>query len=136
MSNNAKIYDSIELRAQKVLDARTIVTYKEQLCQLDTWPHDIGADGKPIIYMKEGMVITVTGTKNNPVFDLYILVDLDKILDKNYAGWKYYGGGSGGAMTANLDGGRASEVYTPSQILDFGSQNGASVRGEIGDIEE
>ena len=68
--SNAKIYNGLEVRAQKALDTRTIVTYKSQLRELNTWPHDIGADGKPIIYMKEGMMVTVTGTKEQPVFDV------------------------------------------------------------------
>lgn len=128
--SNAKIYNGLEVRAQKVLDARTIVTHKEQLYTLETWPHDIDANGNPIIYMKEGMVVTVTGTKEIPVFDLYILTDLSKILNKDYSGWKLVSGGSTSVFGAQVDGGHADEVYAPSQILDFGSQNGASVRGE------
>ena len=131
--SNAKIYNGLEVRAQKVLDARTVVTHKEQLYKLDTWPHDFDANGNPIIYMKEGMVVTVTGTKEIPVFDLYILTDLDKILNKDYSGWKLVSGGSTNAFGAQIDGGHADEVYSPSQILDFGSQNGASVRGETND---
>lgn len=128
--SNAKIYNGLEVWAQESIDSRTIVTTKEQLYTLETWPHDIGADGKPIIYMKEGMVVTVTGTKEQPVHDLYILTDLSKILETDYSGWKLVGGGIGGSTGAQFDGGRADEVYAPHQIMDFGSQNGASVRGE------
>ena len=92
MSNKSYtvIHDSIEPRVQKSLDSRLIVTYKEDLYKLETWPHDSYVDEngetQHTIYMKEGMVITVTGDKTNPIFDLYILKDLSKILEKDYSG--------------------------------------------------
>lgn len=119
----AKIYDGIEVRAQQALDTRTIVTYKTDLIKKSSFPHD-----GDTIYMKEGMTVTVTGTKEDPVFDLYILTDLDKILATDYSGWKLVNGGGFGNV--NLDGGRAEEIYTPQQIIDAGSQNGATARGE------
>lgn len=128
--SNAKIYNGLEVRAQKLLDSRSSVTYKNDLINLSTWPHDIGADGKPIIYMKEGMIVSVTGTTDQPVGDIYVLIDLNKILNKDYSGWKLVSGGLVQGFGANLDGGRADGRYTPDQILDFGSTNGATVRGE------
>lgn len=139
MINSAtKIYDGIEVRAQKPLDARTIVTYREDLYKIDTWPHDtyIDSDGveRYTIYMKEGMVVTVTGDKANPVFERYMLVDIDKILNKDYSGWKFMGqGGNGGGsmpITGNIDGGRADERYSPNQIIYCGT---ATSRGETED---
>lgn len=123
----AKIYDGIEVRAQQTLDTRTIVTYKTDLIKKSTWPHD-----GDTIYMKEGMRVTVTGTKEDPVFDLYILTDLNKILEKDYSGWKLVSGGGGGSIGANIDGGRADETYPggEAQRIDAGHENGASVRGE------
>lgn len=133
----SKFYDGIEVRAQKPLDVRTIVEKREDLYKLSTWPHDTYVDegGKEhhTIYMKEGMLITVTGTKDNPVFDLYMLVDLDKILEPDYSGWKFIGSsgtpGGGGSMpgVGNLDGGRADEHYTPNQVLPGGN---AYTKGE------
>ena len=137
IQTESKFYDGIEVRAQKPLDVRTIVEKREDLYKLNTWPHDtyIDKDGTEhyTIYMKEGMCVTVTGTKDNPVFDLYMLVNIDKILDQNYAGWKFIGSagspGNGGAMpgVGNIDGGRADEYYTPGQIINCGN---AESRGE------
>lgn len=135
-----KIYDSIEVRAQKPLDSRSVVTYREDLYKLDSWPHDsyIDENGveQHIIYMKEGMIVCVTGDKVNPVFELYILTDLSKILNKDYSGWKYIGnmdGGSGtgtGVVIGNIDGGSALSSYSPSQIISGGN---AYSRGETED---
>jgi hypothetical protein len=79
------------------------------------------------------MVVTVTGTKDNPIFDLYILTDLSKILEKDYSGWKFVG--SGGLpgninLIGNIDGGRADERYTLNQIINGGN---AISRGETDD---
>ena len=95
----------------------------------------IDEDGKEhhTIYMKEGMTIMVTGTKDNPVFEQYILVDLSKILESDYSGWKFAGStiGSGGlGVSGNIDGGTASSRYTGSQIINCGD---ASSRGETDD---
>ena len=137
IDTETKIYDGIEVRAQKPLDVRSQVTYREDLYKLSSWPHDtyIDEDGKEhhTIYMKEGMMVMVTGDKQNPVFELYVLTDLSKILEKDYSGWKLYSGGSGGgqmALTGNIDGGRASERYTPSQVIYCGD---ARSRGETDD---
>lgn len=135
----SKFYDGIEVRAQKPLDVRTIVTHKEDLYKLSTWPHDTYIDESGVehytIYMKEGMSVTVTGTKENPIYDLYILTDLSKILNKDYSGWKLVAGGSGGNTndSGNIDGGRADESYTPSQNINSGD---AYSRGEYVDDEE
>lgn len=134
-----KIYDGLEVRAQKPLDVRTIVTYREDLYKIDTWPHDTYIDDNGVehytIYMKEGMVVTVTGDKINPVFERYMLVDLNKILNKDYSGWKFIdgGNGSGGGATTiagNIDGGRADSRYSPNQIIYCGT---ATSRGETED---
>lgn len=136
-----KIYDGIEVRAQKPMDVRSQVTYKEDLYKLSTWPHDtyIDEDGNEhhTIYMKEGMTVMVTGDKENPVFEQYVLIDMDKILNRDYSGWKLMNGstgnqGGGGAMaiTGNIDGGRASERYAPSQVIYCGN---ARSRGETDD---
>ena len=81
MEATTKIYDSIEVRAQKPMDPRSMVTYREDLYKLSSWPHDsyIDENGKEqhVIYMKEGMLVCVTGDKANPVFELYILQILD-----------------------------------------------------------
>ena len=120
----SKIYDGIEVRAQKPIDVRSIVQDKSDLCKLSTWPHDTyideNGDEHHTIYMKEGMTVMVTGDKDNPVFNQYVLCDLEKILNKDYSGWKLLGsGGSPEGMNigGNIDGGRASEYYTSSQIL-------------------
>lgn len=137
-----KIYDGIEVRAQKPLDVRSVVTYREDLYKLSSWPHDtyIDEDGREhhTIYMKEGMIVTVTGNEETgPIFELYVLTDLSKILEKDYSGWKFIGGlnngnGGGGSMSAtgNLDGGRADERYAPNQLINCGN---AYARGETDD---
>ena len=119
MSYNSdyKLYDGIEVLAQQVLDKRSIVNTKSDLIKLETWPHD-----GDTIYMKEGMVITVRETG-----DLYVLMSLPDILNKSYKGWRFYGSGGGSGM-GDLDGGRAEESYTPSQIINCG---GANVDGEV-----
>lgn len=137
-SSETKIYDGIEVRAQQAMDVRTIVVNREDLYKLSTWPHDsyIDEDGKEhhTIYMKEGMTVMVTGTKDNPVFEQYILVDLSKILESDYSGWKFMGnmtgGGGGLGVSGNIDGGTASSRYTGSQIINCGD---ASSRGETDD---
>lgn len=161
IQSGAKFYDGIEVRAQKPVDVRTIVESKEDLYKISSWPHDEYVEGmggqyaedengnKYVVYMKAGMRITVTGTKENPVFDLYILTDENKILGEaivdengkrigwdNYAGWKYYAGGSGSNesinINGNIDGGRADEFYTPSQIIKGGNCNS---QGEAIDLD-
>lgn len=161
IQSGAKFYDGIEVRAQKPVDVRTIVESKEDLYKLSSWPHDEYIEGmggqyavaengnKYVVYMKEGMVVTVTGTKDNPIHDLYILTDITKILgekieDENgnpigwdyYAGWKHYTGGSGSNesvnINGNIDGGRADEFYTPSQIIKGGNCNS---QGEAIDLD-
>lgn len=147
-----QMFDGIEVRAQQPLDLRSIVTTREELFDINTWPHDevVGVDPENVpenvipvtykteegetitkyyvIYMKEGMRVTVTGTKTNPVFDLYILQDLSNIT--NATGWKYLGAGGGSGMGGfgNIDGGRADESYTPGQSISGGD---AYSRGEI-----
>lgn len=137
--SSTKIYDSIEVRAQKPIDSRSMVTYREDLYKLKSWPHDSYIDENGVeqhtIYMKEGMIVCVTGDKENPIFELYILTDLSKILNPDYSGWKYVGsmgGGSigGGAHTGNIDGGSAMGSYSPSQVI-FGGN--AYTRGETED---
>lgn len=136
----SKFYDGVEVRAQKPFDVRTIQEHREDLYDINMWPHDTyvdeNGDEHYTIYMKEGMTVTVTGTKENPVFEQYMLVDLSKMLNKDYSGWKLLGTGGtpggGGALTGNIDGGRADETYNQSQIIDGGSENGATVRGETG----
>ena len=130
-----KFYDGIEVRAQKPLDVRTIQVRREDLYDINKWPHDtyIDENGKTryTIYMKEGMVVTVTGTKDNPVFDQYMLIDIDKMLEKDYSGWKYLGSiglPGGGTLMGNIDGGRSEEQYVTSQIIECGS--GLSVFNE------
>lgn len=140
MINSAtKIYDGLEVRTQKPLDVRTIVTYREDLYKIDTWPHDTYIDDNGVeqytIYMKEGMVVTVTGDKTNPVFERYMLIDLSKILNKDYSGWKFIDGGTGGlgggaAFIGNIDGGRSDSRYSPNQIIYCGT---ATSRGETED---
>lgn len=134
-----KLYDGIEVRAQKPLDVRSQVTYREELYKLNTWPHDTYVDEAGVehhtIYMKEGMTVMVTGDKSNPVFELYVLTDLNKILEKDYSGWKLlYGGTQGGGsampVVGNLDGGSALSKYTPSQVIYCGN---AFSRGETDD---
>jgi hypothetical protein len=133
-----KIYDGIEVRAQKPMDVRSIVTYREDLYKLETWPHDSyvdeNGDVHHIIYMKEGMQVTVTGDKTNPIFEVYILTDLNKILEKDYSGWKLHTGSGSptgpGAFIGNIDGGRADERYTASQVIFCGN---ATSRGEHDD---
>ena len=139
INSETKIYDGILVRAQKPIDVRTIVKYREDLYKLESWPHDSYTDENGeqhhIIYMKEGMVVTVTGDETYPIFELYVLTDLKKILNKDLSGWKFIGGtgaGNGGGMpsTGNIDGGRASERYAPSQIINCGN---AWTRGETDD---
>ena len=131
------LYDGIEVRAQKTLDARTIVTYREDLYKINTWPHDTYVDeqGKEhhTIYMQEGMIVVVTGDKDNPVFEAYILSDLSKILEKDYSGWTFLGsmtGGGGLGVAGNIDGGHAAGRYSPNQVINGGS---AITRGETDD---
>lgn len=140
IDTGTRIYDGIEVRAQKPLDVRSVVTYREDLYKLSSWPHDTYVDEEGVehhtIYMKEGMTVMVTGDKTNPVFEQYVLTDLSKILEKDYSGWKYMGssnnGGGGGALaiSGNIDGGRASERYTAAQVIYCGN---AITRGETDD---
>lgn len=135
IKTETKIYDGIEVRAQKPLDVRSQVTYREDLYKISSWPHDTFVDDNGeehhTIYMKEGMVVMVTGDKQNPIYEQYVLIDLDKILNKDYSGWKYLGSSGGGmSLTGNIDGGRADEYYTPSQVINCGN---AISRGETED---
>ena len=119
MSYNSdyKIYDGIEVMAQQVLDKRTIVKNREDLININKFPHDDNT-----VYMREGMVVTVRSTG-----DLYVLLSLEKMFNKDYSGWKFIG--SGGSSMGDLDGGRADEYYAPSQLIQCG---GADAFGEGG----
>lgn len=148
IETSMKLYDGIEVRAQKPLDVRSIVKYREDLYNINSWPHDSYIDEHGVehhtIYMKEGMMVVVTGDETTPVFELYILTDVSKILNKDYSGWKYVGGAGssqGGAnllpsgavpFSGNIDGGRADGVYTQNQIINCGD---AYTRGEYDDEE-
>ena len=105
----SKFYDGVEVRAQKPFDVRTIQERREDLYDINMWPHDTyideNGDEHYTIYMKEGMTVTVTGTKENPVFEQYMLIDLSKMLNKDYSGWKLLGTGStpGGAVEHSLE---------------------------------
>lgn len=133
-NSSNKIYDGIEVLAQQALDKRTIVKTKSMLLEYKSFPHQAVLDldgnpvliddedsinyGKPkfIIYMKEGMTVSVTDEGN-----LYMLMDLNKFDDKNYRGWKLVaGGGQSSDAITNLDGGRADEVYNHFQNINGG----------------
>ena len=134
ITSNLTIYDGIEVRAQSALDPRTIVTTREQLTDINTWPHDVVVDEEGnehyTVYMKEGMQVTVTGPKENRVFETYMLIDVELITSME--GWMFMGqggsGGGGGMTSGNIDGGRADENYTPGQVINGGD---ASSRGDI-----
>lgn len=97
----------IEVRTQRPLESnRGPVQVKSDLINPDTWAHD-----GDIYYVYDGMIVPVLSTG-----DLWMLIDSSKLLDDRYQGWKLIGGNSGG----NLDGGRADDVYTPSQIISCG----------------
>lgn len=115
-----KIYDGITVQAQQLLDKRTAVQTKDDLFNINTWPHDGST-----IYMAEGICVSVISTG-----ELYMLMDLSQILNRipyNYdevekknigGGWKLVvGSGSG---SGSLDGGRADEIYTNDQLIDCG----------------
>ena len=99
-----KIYDGIEVRAQQNIDKRTIKDTLDDLTNIDTYPHDGST-----VYMKNGMVVSVVETG-----DLYMLIDVNKITDKN-EGWKRLTGVAGGESV--FDGGNALSRYVNEQHI-------------------
>ena len=67
-----------EVKMQALLDPRGGVDTKEELINKETFPYD-----GDTIYMKEGMLVTVTSTQ-----EVYMLVSLANIFATDYSGWK------------------------------------------------
>lgn len=73
-----KFASNFEVKIQGLLDPRQGVENKEDLINKETFPYD-----GDTIYMKEGMLVTVSSTQ-----EVYMLVSLQNILADDYSGWK------------------------------------------------
>lgn len=73
-----KFASNFEVKIQGLLDPRQGVENKEDLINKETFPYDGDA-----IYMKEGMLVTVSSTQ-----EVYMLISLQNILAEDYSGWK------------------------------------------------
>lgn len=73
-----KFASNFEVKIQGLLDPRQGVENKEDLINKETFPYD-----GDTIYMKEGMLVTVSSTQ-----EVYMLISLQNILADDYSGWK------------------------------------------------
>lgn len=72
-----KFAANFEVKSAELLDPRGEVSTKAELISKETFPYD-----GDTIYMKNGMTVNVTEEHA-----VYMLVDVKKILEKDYSGW-------------------------------------------------
>lgn len=69
---------NFQVKLQDALDPRLVIQSKSDLINKETWPYD-----GDTIYAYNGMIVAVAADKA-----MYMLVDVDKILEADYSGWK------------------------------------------------
>lgn len=69
---------NFQVKMQELLDPRGGVQTKAELINKETFPYD-----GDTIYMAKGMLVTVAEEQS-----VYMLIDVDKILESDYSGWK------------------------------------------------
>lgn len=69
---------NFQVKMQELLDPRGGVQTKAELINKETFPYD-----GDTIYMVKGMLVTVAEEQS-----VYMLIDVDKILESDYSGWK------------------------------------------------
>lgn len=69
---------NFQVKLQDALDPRLVIQSKSDLINKETWPYD-----GDTIYAYNGMIVAVAADKA-----MYMLVDVDKILEPDYSGWK------------------------------------------------
>ena len=69
---------NFQVKMQELLDPRGGVSTKSDLINKETFPYD-----GDTIYMVKGMLVTVADEQS-----VYMLIDVDKILESDYSGWK------------------------------------------------
>lgn len=69
---------NFQVKMQELLDPRGGVQTKSELINKETFPYD-----GDTIYMAKGMLVTVAEEQS-----VYMLIDVDKILESDYSGWK------------------------------------------------
>lgn len=112
--NNISFPSSIEVKTQSPLEIkRGPVERKSDLINPETWSYDIDDNGNKVFYVYRGMIVPCIATQ-----DIYMLIDVDKILDESYLGWKLISGGGGNFI---YDGGDAQSTYIHEQLIDAGT---------------
>lgn len=69
---------NFQVKLQDALDPRLVIQNKSDLINKETWPYD-----GETIYAYNGMIVAVAADKA-----MYMLVDVTKILETDYSGWK------------------------------------------------
>lgn len=69
---------NFQVKLQDALDPRLVIQNKSDLINKETWPYD-----GDTIYAYNGMIVAVAANKA-----MYMLVDVTKILETDYSGWK------------------------------------------------
>lgn len=80
MSRNKGTFNApgnFQVKMQEALDPRTVVETKTELIDKNTWPFDGNT-----LYLYNGLIVSV-----NSENAIYMLVDVEKALNKDYSGW-------------------------------------------------
>lgn len=111
---------NFQVKLQDLLDPRGGVTLKSELINKETFPYD-----GDTIYMKEGMLVTVQEEQS-----IYMLVDLAKITEADYSGWK------------RMDAGAASQVEVVDSLESdaadkaLSAKQGKALKGEVDSLSQ
>lgn len=77
---------SYEVHRQGPIDYRLLKKNKEDLINIDKWPHETNSEGVAIPYVYKTMIVGVESTG-----ELYKLKDVSKMFDSDYSGWELVG---------------------------------------------
>lgn len=77
---------SYEVQRQGPIDYRLLKKNKEDLINIDKWPHETNSEGIAIPYVYKTMIVGVESTG-----ELYKLKDVSKMFDSDYSGWELVG---------------------------------------------
>lgn len=92
---------SYEVQRQGPLDYRLSKKKKEDLINVEKWPHETTDEGKVIPYAYKTMLVGIEETG-----EVYKLKDLTKMFEPDYSGWELLESNSGGSGVAGTE-----EIY-------------------------
>lgn len=92
---------SYEVQRQGPLDYRLSKKKKEDLINVEKWPHETTDEGVVIPYAYKTMLVGIEETG-----EVYKLIDLTKMFEPDYSGWELFESNSGGSGVAGTE-----EIY-------------------------